>query len=158
MTHDETTLGATYLGRNQYRFLVWAPRAQSVDVHILTPQERMVPMEKMSHGYYQVVVRGVHPGSLYTYRLDRQTERPDPASYYQPQDVHGPSQVVAARFAWKDSGWYGLPLRAYIIYELHVGTFTAEGTFEAIIPYLDELRTIGITASILHQSYGCSAG
>jgi len=89
---------------------------------------------------------GVEPGSLYFYILEGQKERPDPASRFQPQGVHGPSQVVDTQFAWQDECWFGLPLQDYIIYELHVGTYTSRGTFEAIIPHLDNLRDLGITA------------
>jgi maltooligosyltrehalose trehalohydrolase len=80
------------------------------------------------------------------YRLGGKKERPDPASRYQPQDVHGPSAVVDTDFAWQDDRWFGLSLRQYIIYELHVGTFSAAGTFDAVIPYLHELKDVGITA------------
>jgi maltooligosyltrehalose trehalohydrolase len=142
----ETNLGATYLGDNLCQFLVWAPFARKVDVHILTPQERILPLESNSHGYHHLVGKGVEPGSLYLYRLDGQKERPDPASRFQPQGVDGPSQVVGSRFPWDSSQWSGLPLQEYIIYELHVGTFTPEGTFDAIIPHLDELNELGITA------------
>jgi maltooligosyltrehalose trehalohydrolase len=106
-------------------------------------------LQRAPRGYFQALVEGVEPGSLYTYRLDGQKERPDPASRYQPQDVHGPSQVVEPHFAWQDRGWFGLPLQQYIIYELHVGTFTPEGTFDAIIPYLDELKELGQIPQIL---------
>jgi maltooligosyltrehalose trehalohydrolase len=80
------------------------------------------------------------------YQLDGTIERPDPASRLQPEDVHGPSEVVDARFTWGESCWWGLPLREYIIYELHVGTFTPDGTFDAIIPHLPDLKALGITA------------
>jgi maltooligosyltrehalose trehalohydrolase len=142
----EAALGATYLGEGRCRFLLWAPLAQTVEVHIVAPQERLIPLEKTLRGYYQAIVEAVEPGSLYIYRLDGQKERSDPASRYQPQDVHGPSQVVDTRFPWEDGGWFGRPWRDYIMYELHVGTFTAEGTFDTIIPYLDELKDLGITA------------
>ena len=120
--------------------------AHTVQVHIVAPHERLVPLERGPRGYHQAVIDGVEPGSLYLYRLDDHQERPDPASRSQPQDVHGPSQVVDSHFAWEDEHWSGLALQEYIFYELHVGTFTPEGTFEAIIPYLDELKDIGITA------------
>jgi maltooligosyltrehalose trehalohydrolase len=92
------------------------------------------------------VVEGVNPGALYHYRLDGQTERPDPASRFQPQGVHGPSQVLDGDFPWDDADWSGLPLEDYIFYELHVGTFTPDGTFAAILAHLDELSALGITA------------
>ena len=103
-------------------------------------------MARRRRGYHEVLVDGVEPGTLYRYRLDGTLERPDPASRCQPEDVHGPSQVVDSHFDWDDSAWCGIPLREYILYELHVGTFTPEGTFEAIIPYLPELKALGITA------------
>jgi maltooligosyltrehalose trehalohydrolase len=89
----------------------------------------------------------VEPGARYVYVLDGQTERPDPASRYQPEGVHGPSEVVdAGAFTWTDAGWFGLARRQLVSYELHVGTYTDEGTFEAIVPHLDGLRELGITA------------
>jgi len=91
------------------------------------------------------VLEDVPPGSLYLIRLDGR-ERPDPASRFQPEGVHGPSQVVDLHRDWQDAAWRGLPLSGYVFYELHVGTFTPEGTFDAVIPHLDELRDLGVTA------------
>ncbi len=145
-TYSEVAIGATHGADGRWRFLVWAPFAHTVEVHLRAPRERFVPMQQESAGYYQAYAEEVEPGSLYTYRLDGQIERPDPASRCQPQDVHGPSQVVDPRFPWQDQQWGGLPLQAYILYELHVGTFTAAGTFAAIIPHLDALKRLGITA------------
>lgn len=139
-------LGAEYLGDGRCRFIVWAPLAQKVELHIVAPDERRVPMEKREQGYHHTLVEGVEPGCLYFYRLSEDKERPDPASRFQPQDVHGPSQVVEPYFPWEDQGWSGLPLEEYIIYELHVGTFTPEGTFDAVIPYLEYLKELGVTA------------
>jgi maltooligosyltrehalose trehalohydrolase len=142
----EARLGATYLGGGRCRFIVWAPSTQKVDLHLLAPQKRLLPLERDEQGYYQALAEGVEPGSLYLYRLDGEKERPDPASRSQPQGVHGPSQVVDPFFPWEDGCWFGLPLQDHIIYELHVGTFTPEGTFDAVIPLLDELKELGITA------------
>ncbi len=139
-------LGATYLGDRRCQFLVWAPHIQNVYVHIVAPGELILPLEKDAKGYHQAVANDVEPGSLYFYRLDSQKECPDPASRCQPQGVHGPSQVVESHFAWEDNRWSGLPLPEYIIYELHVGTFTEEGTFDAIIPHLDDVKELGISA------------
>jgi maltooligosyltrehalose trehalohydrolase len=140
------TLGATYLGQEQCDFLVWAPRAEKVEVHLVGPEDRYVPLNPGQRGYHHGRVEGVRPGSLYFYRLDGKTERPDPASRHQPEDVHGPSQVVDPDFPWEDQNWFGLPLKDFIIYELHVGTFTAAGTFEAVIPHLADLKELGVTA------------
>jgi maltooligosyltrehalose trehalohydrolase len=105
-----------------------------------------VPLHKDDRGYFSGVVAGVEPGCRYFYRLNGEQNLPDPASRFQPQGVHGPSQVVDPHFPWDDGQWSGLPLRDYIIYELHVGTFSPEGTFDAIIPHLDELQELGLTA------------
>ncbi len=125
---------------------MWGPRAQSLEVHILSPEDRIAPLQKDNRGYFHGVVPDVRPGALYFYRLDGDKERPDPASKFQPQGVHKPSQVVDSRFPWEDDHWSGLSLYNYVVYELHVGTFTPEGTFEAVIPHLDELKDLGITA------------
>jgi len=139
-------LGATYLGGGLSGFLVWAPLINQVEVHILSPEERIVSLEKVSRGYHYGVVHGVKPGTRYFYRLDGNIERPDPASKFQPEGVHGPSQVIDPHFVWEELHWCGIPLSHYVLYELHVGTFTAQGTFDAIVPYLDELNDLGITA------------
>ena len=139
-------LGAVYLGDGGCRFSVWAPFATRMEVHIVTHEERMIPLEKKERGYYQSVVDGIKPGSRYFYRFDEAKERPDPASCYQPQGVHGPSEVVDPNFDWDEGQWLGIPLQDYIIYEIHVGTFTPDGTFDAIIPHLDHLKDLGITA------------
>ncbi len=136
----------TLLGDDTCRFLVWAPAINQVEVHILSPEERIVPLEKVSRGYHYAVVQGVKPGTRYFYRLDGNKERPDPVSKFQPEGVHGPSQVIDPHFVWEELHWYGIPLSNYVLYELHVGTFTAQGTFEAIVPHLDELKSLGITA------------
>ncbi len=139
-------LGATYLGNRRCRFLVWAPFADKVEVRLTAPDERVLSLERDGKGYHRTIVENVTPGSLYFYRLNGKTEHPDPASRFQPQGVHGPSQVVDSNFSWEDEGWTGPPLEDYIIYELHTGTFTTEGTFTAIIPHLDMLRELGVTA------------
>ncbi len=139
-------IGATYLGKGRCRFRVWAPFAAKVEVHLLTPRDLMVPLEKGPRGYHTGVIEGVEPGALYLYRLDGTKERPDPASRHQPQGVHGPSEVTESDFVWQNGNWSGITLRDYILYELHVGTFTREGTFEAILPHVDELQKLGVTA------------
>lgn len=140
------SLGAIYVGEGRCQFRMWAPHAEKVEVRIVAPRDRILPMDSATRGYHEAVLEGIEPGTLYLYRLDNKTERPDPASRFQPHGVHGPSQVVDPHFAWEDRHWCGLPLDDYIIYELHVGTFTFEGTFGAIIPHLDALKDVGITA------------
>jgi maltooligosyltrehalose trehalohydrolase len=146
-----TTLGATYYGDGRCRFLVWAPRAERVEIRQLSPQKRSAALDKLPQGYHRTVLTDFDPSGRYVYRLyqiqaEEPVERPDPASRFQPEGVHGPSQVVNAEFSWEDADWHGRALSRYIIYELHVGTFTPEGTFDAVSAHLDELREIGITA------------
>jgi maltooligosyltrehalose trehalohydrolase len=140
------SLGATCLGEGRGRFLVWAPLAERLEVHLVSPREALLPLHKDHRGYFAGVVAGVEPGALYFYRLNGWQNLPDPASRFQPQGVHGPSQVMDPGFPWEDGHWCGVALRDYVIYELHVGTFTPAGTFEAVIPCLDELQDLGITA------------
>lgn len=134
------------MGKGRCRFRVWAPFATTVELHLTEPRDFFVSLKKDARGYHSGEVEGVEPGALYRYRLDGEKERPDPASRSQPLGVHGPSEVTESHFEWRDGSWRGIPLRDYILYEIHVGTFTREGTFEAIIPHLDELRTLGVTA------------
>ncbi len=127
-------------------FTVWAPFAQEVTVNLLRPHGGNVTLLRDSRGYHSATIAGVPAGTRYFYSLDGGTGLPDPASRYQPEGVHGPSEVCSRDFAWTDDAWRGIPQRDYVLYELHVGTFTAEGTFDAIIPRLQQLRDLGITA------------
>jgi maltooligosyltrehalose trehalohydrolase len=147
-------LGAAWLGDGRCSFLVWAPRADRVDTCILAPDAQHVTMQSMQRGYYHTVVSGVAPDSRYVFALhlrqaDRPAsvlQRPDPASRFQPEGVHSPSQVVPCGYSWKHTGWFGRPLADYIIYELHVGTFTPSGCFDGVIPFLEGLHRLGVTA------------
>ena len=140
------TLGATYLGNGKCRFLAWAPSVKNLEVKLFGRQERLLPMQPGDRGYFELVAEEVEPGTRYFYRIDGERDRPDPASRFQPEGVHHASAVVDSQFAWSDDHWHGIPLHRYITYELHVGTFTAEGTFEAAIAHLDDLKDLGITA------------
>jgi maltooligosyltrehalose trehalohydrolase len=138
-------LGGYYSADNQCQFRVWAPRASRVELRVVGAKEQLRALESSGGGYFHVQVDNICPGTLYLYRLDGSRDRPDPASRFQPQGVHGPSQVIDPSFAWADRNWIGLPLKDYVIYELHVGTFTATGTFDAVIAHLEELKDLGIT-------------
>jgi maltooligosyltrehalose trehalohydrolase len=141
----DVQLGATCQADGCWQFLVWAPRAEKVEVQLASPQMRTVVLEKIERGYHQIVT-DAGPGTQYLYRLNGERERPDPASRFQPQGVHGPSEIVDSRFNWGDNSWQGIPLEDYIIYEVHVGTFTPDGTFDGATNYLDGLKSLGITA------------
>lgn len=127
-------------------FRVWAPFQDQVQVRVTAPTERIIPLTRADRGYHQGVAEGVEAESLYFYRLSRGMERPDPASRFQPQGVHGPSQVVDPNFPWRDGAWRGISLVDYVIYELHVGAFSGDGTFGAVISHLDRLIDLGVTA------------
>lgn len=147
--HDwSLDIGANRTGQDLTRFRVWAPRASSVAIRFLDGDPNTVPMQPEENGYFQATVAGVAAGTRYRYLLDGTMERPDPVSRFQPDGVHGPSAVVDPdAFQWTDRTWRGLPMEELIIYELHVGTFTPEGTFEAIIPRLPYLKEmVGVTA------------
>jgi maltooligosyltrehalose trehalohydrolase len=141
-------VGAAPVPRNEraFRFRVWAPFAQRAEIRFLSPASGTVPLDREARGYFGALVEGVASGSRYRFVLDGR-ELPDPASRSQPEGVHGPSEVVAPpAFSWEDSGWSNHPLERYVVYELHVGTFTEEGTFEAAEARLEELAGLGITA------------
>lgn len=142
----DSALGAIPLGDRCCRFRVWAPFAETVQVHILAPRDRLTPLAAADSGYHDGVLQDVGPGALYRYRLDERMERPDPASRFQPQGVHGPSQVREVTFAWTDGAWRGIPLHQCIFYELHVGAFTPDGTFDAVADRLEDLAALGVTA------------
>ncbi|MFU8857573.1 MAG: malto-oligosyltrehalose trehalohydrolase [Deferrisomatales bacterium] len=128
------------------RFSVWAPGRRKVEVCLRGPLEGRRELSPLGTGYWGADLPDVADGTLYSFVLDGELTRPDPASRCQPEGVHGPSQVVTASFPWGDGGWAGLGLPELVFYELHVGTFTPEGTFEAVIPRLPELRDLGVTA------------
>jgi maltooligosyltrehalose trehalohydrolase len=140
-------LGATPLDGGGTCFRVWAPKAKTLSVRLLAGGGgRVVPLVDEG-GYFSATVGDVREGDRYLYRFDDGAERPDPVSRFQPEGVHGPSQVVnPGSYDWSDGSWHGIPLDDYIAYELHVGTFTPEGTFEAVISRLDYLVELGVTA------------
>jgi maltooligosyltrehalose trehalohydrolase len=139
-------LGATPLPGQGWRFVVWAPAAKELSVHIVGDSGGVVPMQKSDSGYFETVIKRSEPDARYFYRFEDGRELPDPASRFQPEGVRGPSHVIDLKdFQWTDSSWRGLELERSVIYELHVGTYTPEGTFEALIPHLAGLRDLGIT-------------
>lgn len=140
-------VGSTYLGNNRCEFVVWAPFLKEVAVKVVSSTEKIIPMQQHDLGYWRVTADNIAPGTRYFYQLEGRGDRPDPASQFQPDDVHGASAVVDHHsFQWTDQQWSGIPLEDLIIYELHIGTFTPESTFEAVIPRLKQLYELGINA------------
>ena len=148
MNEWKLDLGASLIAEDRARFQVWAPKAEELAVKTWSGgQQRQAALSRDSLGYFEGTVGQVREGDRYVYLLDQRAEYPDPASRFQPEGVHKPSQVIdPSSFQWEDQGWKGVELRDFIIYELHVGTFTKEETFEAIIPFLSYLRQLGVTA------------
>jgi maltooligosyltrehalose trehalohydrolase len=144
---ERPAIGAVMLPGSDCRFRVWAPAAEEVCLHLMPPDERSIALKPDGGGYHEAIVEGIAPGARYRFRWPDGRELPDPASRFQPLGVHGPSEVVAlSPSAWNDGIWSGLALEDYILYELHVGTYTPEGTFDAVIPFLPEIRDLGVTA------------
>ncbi len=150
MTVDDASgfrrpIGAIRQPNGDTTFTVWAPEVRSIALK-LVDGARAVAMAPLGEGYLGATVHGLAPGARYFYRLNGAVDRPDPASRFQPEGVHGPSAVTDGEFAWTDHNWRGRAWEDFVIYESHVGTFSAAGTFEAMIEHLDELASLGVTA------------
>lgn len=125
-------------------FRVWAPKRHRVE--IVVEGGPTIPMEGGADGYFSALATGLAVGARYRFRLDGEGPYPDPASRSQPEGVDGPSQVVdPSAFAWTDSAWKGIELPGQALYELHLGTFTAEGTWDAAAERLGRLAELGVT-------------
>jgi maltooligosyltrehalose trehalohydrolase len=124
-------------------FRVWAPSHGQVEVLI---DGTAFPLVRAADGYHAGVVADARPGTRYKYRLDGGDAFPDPASRFQPEGPHGPSEVIdTSAFPWSDANWRGVSLRGQVIYEMHIGTFTVEGTWESAARELPLLADLGVT-------------
>jgi maltooligosyltrehalose trehalohydrolase len=143
-TFSPPYFGAT-LERGGVRFRLWAPACPAVSL-LLEDEGRTTTMTRLRGGLFEIFVAGLRAGALYRYILPDGSKIPDPASRHQPQDVHGPSEVIdPLSYAWT-AEWSGLSWDDAVLYEMHVGTFTSEGTFAAAIGKLDHLARLGVTA------------
>lgn len=132
------------LEENKWEFTLWAPEIKDVKLE-LENGEKYFELEKGKFGYWKTIVQGLEPGLLYKYKLNKKSSYPDPASLSQPEGVHGPSELINLKdYKWTDQEWKNIPLKSMIQYELHTGTFSQEGNFEAIISKLDYLKNLGI--------------
>jgi malto-oligosyltrehalose trehalohydrolase len=128
------------------RFALWAPSSRAVSLWLETTR-RALPMTRDDRGFVTLETRDAPVGTRYRFQIDGDRLVPDPSSRFQPEGVHGPSEVVDPRaFDWSDSDWTGLPAAELVFYELHVGTFTRDGTFAAAASRLDHLVNLGVTA------------
>ncbi|HTS53911.1 MAG TPA: malto-oligosyltrehalose trehalohydrolase [Burkholderiales bacterium] len=136
------------VSRDGARFRLWAPASSTAQLSLEGPDlTGTLAMKPVGSGWFEVDCPGAHPGSRYRFLLDNGVRVPDPASRANPDDVHGPSLVVdPLAFDWQDDDWRGRPWEDTVIYEVHVGTFSAEGTFEGVERRLDYLLDLGVTA------------
>ncbi len=141
--------GAELTPTGEVRFRLWAPAARRVELVLCDAEGVAVhtaAMEALDEGWFALVTGAAGVGSLYRYRIDGTSEVPDPASRSNPQGVHGPSEVIdPAAYVWKDAAWHAPPWHESILYELHVGTFNAPGTYTAVAARLGHLKRLGVT-------------
>ncbi len=139
-------LGANRRANGDWEFSVWAPERQKVAIHFVGNHERFIPMTKNQCGYHQALLRDIEPQSRYVYQLDDLHEYPDPASRFQPDGVHGPSEIIDLdAFQWTDANWRAPSLQESIFYEVHVGTYSEKGTLDGVCSHLAELADLGVT-------------
>ncbi|MDD5389780.1 MAG: malto-oligosyltrehalose trehalohydrolase [Gallionellaceae bacterium] len=142
--HD-MPFGATPLAGGGVRFRLWAPSVTAVTLRLDETEE--LPMPAVGDGWFELTVATARAGSRYSFRLPDGLLVPDPASRYNPDDIHGASEVIdAAAYDWSDGDWRGRPWEEAVLYELHVGGFTSAGTFAGVIERLDYLVELGVTA------------
>jgi maltooligosyltrehalose trehalohydrolase len=129
-------------------FRVWAPRSRTVAVQLTSPAQaetKIVPLDPESDGYFSALIPEARVNMLYKFKLDSGAF-PDPASRFQPEGPHGPSQIIdPAAFSWTDAAWRGVPREGQVIYEMHIGTFTPEGRWQSAMEQLPELAALGVT-------------
>jgi malto-oligosyltrehalose trehalohydrolase len=142
--------GTQLLSAGGVRFNLWAPACAQVELVLDADGPdlaEILPMTAGPKGWHSLDIPGAEAGALYRFRLPGGQHVPDPASHFQPRDVHGPSEVIdPAAYAWTDAGWSGRPWHEAVIYELHIGAFTPQGGFRAAIGRLDHLADLGVTA------------
>ncbi len=138
--------GAELRADGAVRFRLWAPGEQRVRL-ALEGRSETLPMTALSDGWHELATKEAIAGTQYSFELTNSMRVPDPASRYQPRDVHGPSEVIdPGAYQWRDGSWQGRPWHEAVLYEMHIGAFTPEGTFQAAIERLDHLVELGITA------------
>ena len=139
--------GAQMLDDGTTRFRLWAPGAKQIALETAAgPLRAETPMKALSDGWFETILGDAPAGTRYSYRIG-DARCPDPASRFNPDDVHSASMVVdPMAFDWNDGNWRGRPWEEAVIYELHIGTLTAEGTFAAAVERLDYLVELGVTA------------
>ncbi|WP_299285003.1 malto-oligosyltrehalose trehalohydrolase [uncultured Mucilaginibacter sp.] len=140
------SIGVNFNAEGEAEVKLWAPKAKSAEL-LLTSNNKKYLLKEASYGYWLLTTSDLKPNDPYQFVLDGEKELPDPASLAQPESVHGASQAIdLSAFDWDDQNWQNYPLAGYLLYELHTGTFTPQGTFAGIEEKLDYLKELGITA------------
>src|ERR1700693_3133 len=148
MTPHRLPQGADVVPGGGVRFRLWAPNCRHIAVETRNGQEpaRSMPLAPAGDGWHECFVPHARAGTRYQYILPDGMRVPDPASRFQPDDAHGPSEVIdPTAYAWSDAAWLGRPWHEAVLYELHVGAFTPAGTFRAARERLGHLATLGVT-------------
>ncbi|MGI8893722.1 MAG: malto-oligosyltrehalose trehalohydrolase [Bacteroidia bacterium] len=139
------SIGA-YKKDREVNFCVWSPFSDLVEVEVIAPEKKYIPLQKDDYGYWSGFMEDNGKEILYKYRINKDLSRPDPASRFQPEGVHGASQVVNHGFKWTDKKFISIPVSDMIIYELHTGTFTQKNNFDGIKEKISYLTDLGINA------------
>jgi malto-oligosyltrehalose trehalohydrolase len=135
------------IGPSGVRFRLWAPAARRVELYLDSRPRRALPMQAVGDGWFETRTKAARVGSRYRFSIDGRSGIPDPASRWQPGDVHGSSAVIDPEdYVWHDESWRGRPWHETVLYELHVGAFTPEGNFAGVEGRLDHLTALGVTA------------
>ncbi|HTE34470.1 MAG TPA: malto-oligosyltrehalose trehalohydrolase [Chryseolinea sp.] len=143
---NRKSIGINFSSRGESEVMVWAPHAQEVSVILAGVDERIV-LIKRDHGYFSCITSKLKPGDRYFLELDQRHRYADPASQFQPEGIVGPSEIFNPHhFRWNDDRWTNIPLKDYLFYEIHTGTFTPSGTFSGVQEKLAYLKDLGITA------------
>ncbi|GAB3939680.1 malto-oligosyltrehalose trehalohydrolase [Spirosoma harenae] len=146
---DTRKLGVTFTADQQANVMVWVPQAKEVALSV-NDHSLFLPLTKDNSGYWQLTTGQLKPGDTYTFILDKEKEWTDPTSLLQPQGVYGPSQAFdLTHFYWEDTCWVNPPIDEYIVYEIDIQAFTAEGTLNAIIHKLSHIRKLGVNAILI---------
>ncbi|WP_420148393.1 alpha-amylase family glycosyl hydrolase [Spirosoma sp.] len=146
---NRRTLGVTFTADHQANVVVWVPQAKEVALSI-NGHAINLPLTKGSSGYWQLTTDQLKPGDTYKFVLDNEKEWADPTSLLQPQGVYGPSQAFDTKYVyWEDSSWVNPPIDEYIVYDINIHTFTAEGTLKAIVGKLSHIKKLGVNAILI---------
>jgi maltooligosyltrehalose trehalohydrolase len=145
--HHEMLFGAECNADGSVSFRLWAPQLSRVTLRLLNRSGRELEMNAVGEGWFELTTSDAQAGTRYQFLVNDHQLVPDPASRFQPEGVHGPSEVVdPSAYKWRDADWHGRPWEEAVIYEMHVGTFSPEGTFAGAEKKLDYLAELGITA------------